>query len=193
MRHLLSALLALLTLPAAAATLEIDGSGQLTGARGVDVDGVLYDVTFQDGSCFDLFDGCDAFEDFTFNDADSATAAALAVMDQVYIGAIAADPTLIFGCNNALTCRAMIPYDPNFNPNTFDSIQAQNTLVAPFGATYHLGTVTFDYGIDEPAGYLRTFALFEAVPAAQVPLPGGAALLIPALGLLMWQRSRRRA
>jgi hypothetical protein len=37
-----------------------------TGARGVDVNGVLYEVDFRDGSRVDLFSGCDSLADFTF-------------------------------------------------------------------------------------------------------------------------------
>ena len=65
--------------PAAAATLLVNGSGQLTGAAGVNVNGTLYDVTFVEGTCFDLFTGCDALADFTFITAADALAASEAL------------------------------------------------------------------------------------------------------------------
>ena len=50
---------------ASAATLNVVG-GQLMGASGVDVGGILYDVEFLDGTCIDLFSGCDESADFDF-------------------------------------------------------------------------------------------------------------------------------
>ncbi len=38
--------------------LVIDSSGEFTGARNIDVDGVLYDVDLVDGRCDVLFNGC---------------------------------------------------------------------------------------------------------------------------------------
>ena len=48
----------------AAVTLITNGGGQLTGATGVIVYGVSYDVAFIDGHCSDVFDGCDSSSDF---------------------------------------------------------------------------------------------------------------------------------
>ena len=41
-------------------------NGNLLGASGVDVNGVLYDVAFQDGICEQLYSGCDQNSDFPF-------------------------------------------------------------------------------------------------------------------------------
>ena len=58
-----------------AATLLVSGSGILTGATGVNVEGTLYDVEFVDGTCAALFDGCDSVNDFTFStEADALVA-----------------------------------------------------------------------------------------------------------------------
>ena len=46
--------------PAHAAILVVDGSGMLTGATGVMVNGTPYDVSFQGGSCNAVFNGCDS-------------------------------------------------------------------------------------------------------------------------------------
>ena len=64
-----------------AALLLIDHTGatpELLGATGVSVNGTLYDVTFIDGSCVALFDGCDAPADFAFTLQLDAEAAAQA-------------------------------------------------------------------------------------------------------------------
>ena len=41
-----------------AATLIVDGGGQLLGASGVNVGGTFYDVSFLGGTCEDTFSGC---------------------------------------------------------------------------------------------------------------------------------------
>lgn len=71
------------------ATLEVSG-GQLIGASGVEVDVggqvVLYDVSFQEGTCGGIFDGCDnAADDFAFSNETAAEAAAEALMAQVFV------------------------------------------------------------------------------------------------------------
>ena len=69
---------------AEAATLQVNGAGILTGALGVSVDGTLYDVTFQDGTCAGLFAGCDDNSDFVFSSATAASSASQALLDQVF-------------------------------------------------------------------------------------------------------------
>ena len=46
--------------------LQLDGTGKLTGATGIDVSGTFYDVQFVEGKCNDLFTGCDQPGDFVF-------------------------------------------------------------------------------------------------------------------------------
>jgi hypothetical protein len=65
--------------------LGADG-GPLTGAHGVSVGEVLYDVTFQDGTCVALFSGCDESSDFAFKTAGAAGLASKALMNQVFGG-----------------------------------------------------------------------------------------------------------
>ena len=69
--------LVLMASGAQAATLNVV-DGQLMGASGVIVDGTAYNVQFLDGTCIDLYDGCDEVSDFTFQGLSSATAAAQA-------------------------------------------------------------------------------------------------------------------
>jgi len=87
-------------------TLHVDGSGYLFGASGVDVGGKLYDVEFVDGTCIDLFNGCDSISDFTFGgDLAGAAAASQALLDQVFIdvGGVLFDsiPAATRGCDPA--------------------------------------------------------------------------------------------
>jgi len=73
--------------------------GQLLGASSVDAGGTLYNVEFLDGTCIDLYSGCDEVSDFTFQSFGAAQLASQALLDQVFIdgvdGLFDSDPTLI--------------------------------------------------------------------------------------------------
>jgi hypothetical protein len=97
--------------PAQTATLIVE-SGLLVGATEVDVAGSLYDVSFIDGSCITLFDGCDSASDFPFGsalDTTSGLAAAQSLLDQVFVGAFDTSPGLTRGCSDVALCIAFIP------------------------------------------------------------------------------------
>jgi hypothetical protein len=86
----LAAVLVLMASGAQAATLNVVG-GQLTGASDVLVDGSLYDVQFLDGTCIDLYNGCDDVSDFMFQTGASPLLASQAlvgmfIMAQEYYG-----------------------------------------------------------------------------------------------------------
>jgi len=90
------------------ATLIVD-NGALMGATGVDVNGILYDVSFVDGTCIGLFNSCNENTDFPFTNPDDLNndvllrAAMQALLDQVFIdsqlGAFDSQPELMNGCN----------------------------------------------------------------------------------------------
>ena len=105
--------------------------GILKGATGVQVGDRIFDVEFIDGICVDLFNGCDSSDDFDFTDQQSATAAAQALLDQVFIdsplGDFDSDPTLTLGCANTVrTCFTIIAYSLDTN-GLFRSITANNS------------------------------------------------------------------
>ncbi len=91
--------------------------GILTGASGVNVNGTLYDVAFREGTCADLFSGCDQNSDFIFsnpsNDGTLLGNAMLALLEQVLIdsplGAFDSNPALTYGCYVASECRIISP------------------------------------------------------------------------------------
>ncbi|MCC7199688.1 MAG: PEP-CTERM sorting domain-containing protein [Gammaproteobacteria bacterium] len=113
-----AALLAALLLPLAAlaTTLNVNSAGLLTGAGGVEVGGVLYDVTFVDGTCAALFDGCDEVSDFDFATQAEADAASAVLLAQVFVGDFDIDPSQTFGCPQGYftdrepICIAMTPF-----------------------------------------------------------------------------------
>jgi hypothetical protein len=119
-KFLLAAVLVLMASGAQAATLNVI-DGVLHGASGVLVDGSLYDVQFLDGTCIDLYNGCDEASDFTFQTEASAFLASQALLDQVFLdgpsGAFESDPTAINGCPNypsfdPVFCHIWGPYFP---------------------------------------------------------------------------------
>jgi len=95
-----------------AATPQIDSQGQLTGATGVVVNSVVYDVEFIDGTCADLYSGCDSLTDFPFSQGESADAA-FALLSQVFLntpdGAFDDIPNLTRGCERQLNCKVLTP------------------------------------------------------------------------------------
>lgn len=105
------AALSLSTVATAAVNWQVDGAGTLTGANGVIVGGVSYDVSFVDGSCSGLFNGCDAF---IFNTKARAAEASQSLLDQVFIGdgpgGYDAHPELIRGCGNLFQCYVLTPF-----------------------------------------------------------------------------------
>ena len=87
---ILSAVLFFVAGAAQAATLIVVDE-QLHGASNVLVGGVSYDVQFLDGTCIELYKGCDEASDFTFQTQASALLASQALLDQVFLdGALGA-------------------------------------------------------------------------------------------------------
>jgi hypothetical protein len=69
-----------------AATYVLAGAfgSELQGANGVTVGGQTYNVSFLDGTCISVFDGCDQVSDFAFNTVAEAEAASKALLVQVF-------------------------------------------------------------------------------------------------------------
>ena len=167
---------------ARAASLNVVG-GQLVGASDVQVGLRTYDVTFEDGSCISLFNGCDDTSDFDFVTPAGAQLAAQALFDQVFIndplGNFDTNPTLTSGCSDPLLCGAIIPFAHDFVSDTYDAVVGENRPVTDTG--------TLDLGLqpDGLTGNSNVFARFTVVPE-----PGTGLLLAAGLALLA---ARRRA
>lgn len=98
--------------------LDVDTvTGKLNGARGVEIDGKAYDVSFRDGSCISLFTGCDsATDDFQFTTLEAANAASVALLDQVLLdvpllGQFDSQPDLVTGCDFKQFCYIATPFE----------------------------------------------------------------------------------
>lgn len=105
-------------LPVSAATVITNG-GYLTGAKGVDIGGNLYDVNFRASTCALTYDGCDEVSDFFFQNLTDSRAASQALMDQVFLDSSAGEfnsySGLTQGCVATNPCFVMTPYGVTAN------------------------------------------------------------------------------
>lgn len=151
----------LATSGAHAATQVVIG-GQLHGATNVDVGGTLYDVEFLEGTCIDLYDGCDELSDFPFTTLADALLAGEALLNQVVLDTVDGDfesvPSLTAGCSGSL-CGLTFPYGLA-DPSTADVVSAVNRATG-LSDFYGSGTTdrTFDSGVD-PLHALATWAVW---------------------------------
>ena len=113
------------------------------GAGG-SVDGVLYDVQFIDGSCIELFDGCDEASDFKFQTFDAARSGAmLALLDQVLVDTgipgqdFESSVDLVNGCSATNQCLILTPFtvDPELKISMLINrpLPSSDTLVGGTG------------------------------------------------------------
>jgi hypothetical protein len=102
----------------------------LLGADNVEVNGLYYNVRFVDGTCFLLFNGCDASNDLLFNTRDSAEAASASLLSQVFNGNTLFDssPELTNGCTFGGVCDIHTGFAIGINPNSdfVSTIKARN-------------------------------------------------------------------
>ncbi|HEX5048386.1 MAG TPA: hypothetical protein VFX89_14815, partial [Gammaproteobacteria bacterium] len=161
---------ALASAASGAVVLEINGSGQLTGARNLDVLGTVYDVAFVDGTCAAAFAGCGSVFNFAFpSNVPGATAAGQALLDTVFLdtasGMFDSAPNLIAGCTDTFECHALIPtniaFDAVFGYDAVNFRQGIGYLVSTFNPVAIAG--------DLSTVARQVWAVFT--PAAPVPVP----------------------
>lgn len=174
-----------------AATVIINGAGKITGATGVIVDGLSYDVTLADSSCVQLFSGCDENSDFVFQTIEDAALASQALLDQVLIDFAApntfdTDPEKILGCTNSGLCRALTVYALTSTPGTIAGVTADNDAVNSNDI------VTLNIGIgaqtDLSGISIATYAVWTANP---VPVPASLPLFMFAFAGLMLSKHHK--
>lgn len=169
--------------PADAATLLVDGSGHLTGATGVLVDGVSYDVQFLDGTCVGLFGGCTTAQ-FAFQGIAAATDASGALASQV-LDTYSNTPGLVQGCIGALACAALIPFDGDGTNVSFTYDQLRAGVI-------NMGDDSQSASFDSTDSASQVYSVFSRSSGA-VPEPSTWFTMIVGLaviGLAMRKRSR---
>jgi hypothetical protein len=113
MRYFALLATAFIALNANAATF-VTSDATILGIRDLELGGALYDVEFVDGTCIDLFSGCDGAGDFPFNDSGDERDPQSAVAAAVAIQALLFQPNLgivggVAGCDLRANCQIMTP------------------------------------------------------------------------------------
>ncbi|MEO0681188.1 MAG: hypothetical protein AAF192_12330 [Pseudomonadota bacterium] len=183
MRAILTALalsVSCIAAPASAVTASLtkDAGGAITGATGLsDGSGGVWDLSFADGDCAQLYSGCDADEDFPLDGdaAESVMKGLAALMNET----TASD--YVSGCAPSSGCNVFLPFEPRDTRRTKYWI----ALGAP-GITWETFSTDILLG-DTSRSDFDVFAI--ATAAAIVPLPAGA-LLLPS-GLVAGAMVRR--
>jgi hypothetical protein len=188
--------------PAAAATLVVNGSGQLTGAAGVLVNGASYDVAFVDGTCIALFNGCDSTSDFDFQNEADATAAADALLAQVLTGAFDTDYTLTSGCsaNDDYVCSMFIPFREPWSTGDAPAMMVRNTNLpfefaglGPWDSIFGLSIQADEDTASGPLAPQSVFARFTPSAASAAPEPSMWVMALTGFAMAgRWLRHSRR-
>lgn len=145
---------------ASAVDFVLDSNGLLAGAKGVQVGGSFFDVSFIDGTCISVFDGCDEQGDFTFDNVTDAEAASQALFDQVFVinpdngDDYDLDAGVIAGCGLAGGCNIRNPY------GLFDG----GSLVKQY-LTVNIYAPGADFGLD----YLEEIDILAPTPYPITP------------------------
>lgn len=206
MRKIVSAIVATLALMASpalgAVALQINSSGQLTGATGLSVrdprfDGIVsfstYDVAFVEGTCTSVFTGCDEDSDFALSDAGGdglgAYYGAQALLDQVFTGIYDTFPALTFGCGAPTFCEAIIPFHTNLGTMfaaVADNSSTDDAITSPGYST------SFDT-TNGPIAYANTtvYARFTLAEPASVPELATWAMMLLGFGAIGLQMRRK--
>ena len=134
-------------------------------------------MRFVDGTCIDLIDGCDELADFTFTTLEAATAASVALQNQVFVdgpsGAFDTDPELTNGCSNATHCVALTPFEIP-SATLVNSYEAPNWIPGISSDSYVLTLNNFHSTEDH---LQRVYARWQPSPTT-VPLSSTPVMLL---------------
>lgn len=186
-----------------AAILDIDpDTWQLLGAKYVVIESSLWNVSFEDGTCVEVFSGCDHDSDFDFNSRNFARLASQALLDQVLIDILPqqypskydSNPEMISGIESDIWSLIITPYavgDGNLL-STFDAAVAVNYSS---GVSNNDLVVTWeDTLITFPANsFADKSAVYAKWSFVSIPEPMTSALLAIGLLSLIFTQNKRKA
>lgn len=160
---------------ASASIIHTVEDGLLIGATGVVVDDVSYDVRFTNGTCFDLFEGCNGMGSFFWSTEADANNAMTALRDQVFINT----PLYDFDSNHRLTsgcetasrqyCDIRMPYKLftpadgliRYQAMVLTNYASFSDVVRPIGVAFPRSPI-YDYD---------TWAVWSESTVINVPIP----------------------
>lgn len=166
-----------------------------TGATGVELNGMLFDVAFVDGSCAEVFGRCDDNSNFLFSSVEETHAASLALFDLFNSPgneALTDSPELINGCTSTRSCSIHTGWGTTVFP-TDGLLRVLGSYLTVYNETTFSG---FDHvwdGNEIALGNSSTsvYAVWSVASVAAVPLPAGLVLLLTSLGGLALVKVRR--
>lgn len=179
------------------AALIVQG-GIVTGASGIDVNGVLLDVVFVDidGTCAAVFNGCDEDSDFFFTSATrfDARDALRALEDLFPESPNQISPNLINGCGDsggATECKIITPYDFFLQFGTQARYASEHARIFSSGPgdAFEGSTVWPTYDRDADNNYGATFAIWSVASVPEPTFLWSAVTIF--FGMLGYQRRRR--
>jgi hypothetical protein len=169
----------------------LDDAGKLAGARGLEVDGTLYDVDFESGQIFDIFEE----DNFFFESYEDGIPFFEALDEFVFTGIYDNDPFQTRGCGvfqvgNYNVCTVITPYEwslENGNSVTY-SVALYNAPDPLFGEDFfsYDDYVAYDHTyryidssipLDTSYDPFHTFANWSASSKTSVPELDAAGLL----------------
>jgi len=172
----------------AAPVLQVQGTNPpiLTGIDGIDVNGSLYNVAFEDGTCAGVFGACDAAH-FTFTTQSDSVAAAHALLDAITGTYFDFLPPDIGGCSDA-GCEILTPFGTSHVSPVV--VLVEFAFIDGGPPSDFINSAAFSSTLDMTDNGSATYAVWST--PSDVPEPCSWTLLLAGLGLMSLS-SRRRA
>lgn len=181
----------------------------LIGAKGVNVGGVMYDVSFEDTSCSGQYINCNPVN-FSFHTKANADLASAALLAQVFVdgpgGHFDTNSSLTFGCYGP--CSVLTAYDVvGFNKTSGNNsdvltslaINADAEIGDGIGAQQFFATAYMQswnqwvYAVWSPSTVAPTPGPINVPTVSTVPEPETYTLVLASLGLMGAVVRRKRA